>query len=194
MRVVVPDMGGGFGLKIHVYGDEMAAIAASLLHRPAGEVHRRPAGILRRRFSRARTPRQGAHGASRAPAISLAVEVDDLYGIGPYSGYPRGGANEGLQVVNLAGAPYRNRVYRGARPRRISEQADVWPVPRGRPSGRVRGHRRAGRSRCGRGRHGSRRVPAPQLHCRRQLSAYDRRAGSCSRGCRSTRRSTGCSP
>jgi carbon-monoxide dehydrogenase large subunit len=43
----------------------------------------------------------------------LAIEMDDLYGIGPYSGYPRGGAGEGIQIVNLVGGPYQQRIYRG---------------------------------------------------------------------------------
>ena len=31
VRVIAPDVGGGFGLKIHAYGDELATVAAALL-------------------------------------------------------------------------------------------------------------------------------------------------------------------
>ncbi len=112
VRVVVPDMGGGFGLKIHVYGDEMATIAASLLTgRPVKFIADRLESFVGDFHAR-------GHRVRRRMAVSktgeiAAMEIDDLYGIGPYSGFPRGSANEGIQVVNLAGAPYRNRVYRG---------------------------------------------------------------------------------
>jgi carbon-monoxide dehydrogenase large subunit len=42
----------------------------------------------------------------------LAVDVDDITGIGPYSVYPRSSAIEGNQVINLIGAPYALRAYR----------------------------------------------------------------------------------
>ena len=31
MRVITPDIGGGFGVKLHVYDDEMAVCAAAML-------------------------------------------------------------------------------------------------------------------------------------------------------------------
>src|SRR5690606_38985215 len=35
VRVVAPDVGGSFGMKLHLYNEEMAAVAATLLlHRP----------------------------------------------------------------------------------------------------------------------------------------------------------------
>jgi carbon-monoxide dehydrogenase large subunit len=42
----------------------------------------------------------------------LAVDVDDITGIGPYSVYPRSSAIEGNQVINLIGAPYTLPAYR----------------------------------------------------------------------------------
>ena len=42
----------------------------------------------------------------------LALEIDDLTGIGPYSVYPRTSAIEGNQVVNLCGGPYDFTNYR----------------------------------------------------------------------------------
>jgi len=112
VRVIAPDVGGGFGLKIHVFGDEMAAVAASLvLGRPVKFIADRLESFVSDNHAR-------GHRVKMRMAVSregdiLAVDMDDLYGIGPFSGYPRASVNEGLQVVNLAGGPYQQRVYRG---------------------------------------------------------------------------------
>lgn len=111
VRVIAPDVGGSFGLKIHIYGDEMAAVAAALaLGRPVKFVADRLESFVS--DVHARGHRVKARMAlSRAGDIQ-AVEVEDLYGIGPYSIYPRGGVNEGIQVTNLVGSPYKQRDYR----------------------------------------------------------------------------------
>jgi carbon-monoxide dehydrogenase large subunit len=112
VRVIAPDVGGGFGLKIHIYGEDMATIAAALL---TG----RPVKFIADRLEsftsdfHARGHRVKARIAVSRSGDITAIEMDDLYGIGPYSAYPRGSANEGIQVVNLTGGPYRNRTYRG---------------------------------------------------------------------------------
>jgi carbon-monoxide dehydrogenase large subunit len=123
VRVIVPDVGGGFGLKIHTYGDEMATIAAAI-------VLRRPVKFIADRLEsfvsdfHARGHRVKARMALSEDGEILAIAADDIYGIGPYSGYPRGGANEGIQVVNLIGAPYRQRNYRG-RMRCVSDSGTI---------------------------------------------------------------------
>lgn len=106
VRVIAPDVGGSFGLKIHIYGDEMAAVAATLLlKRPVKFVADRVESFVS--DVHARGHRVSARmGLTREGGI-VAVELDDLYGIGPYAIYPRGGVNEGLQITNLAGAAYR---------------------------------------------------------------------------------------
>ncbi len=112
VRVVVPDVGGSFGLKIHTYGDELATVAAAiLLGRPVKFVADRMESFVA--DFHARGHRVTAQMAVSSGGDILAIKADDLYGIGPYSGYPRGAANEGIQVANLIGAPYRQRVYRG---------------------------------------------------------------------------------
>ena len=63
VRVVTKDVGGSFGIKVHIYADEMATVALSKLLQAAGEVRRRPAGKLRHRHPCARSPRQGARSA-----------------------------------------------------------------------------------------------------------------------------------
>lgn len=111
VRVIAPDVGGGFGLKIHTYGDELATVAASLvLGRPVKFVADRLESFMS--DFHARGHRVAARMAITRAGDILAIELDDLYGIGPYSGYPRGSANEGIQVANLTGAAYRLRAYR----------------------------------------------------------------------------------
>ncbi len=111
VRVIAPDVGGGFGLKIHIYGDELAAVAAAI-------VTRRPVKFVADRLEsftadfHARGHRVQVRMAVTKRGDILGVEVDDLYGIGPYSGYPRGSANEGIQVSNLVAAGYRRGAYR----------------------------------------------------------------------------------
>lgn len=112
VRVIAPDVGGAFGLKIHTYGDDMAAVAAALLTgRPVKFVADRLESFVS--DFHARGHRVKVRCAVSNAGDILAFDMDDVYGIGPYSGYPRGGANEGIHVSNLTGGPYRQRVYRG---------------------------------------------------------------------------------
>jgi carbon-monoxide dehydrogenase large subunit len=111
VRVIAPDVGGGFGLKIHAYGDELATVAAALLlGTPVKFVADRLESFTA--DFHARGHRVKARMALAGSGAILGVEVDDLYGIGPFSGYPRGGANEGIQVSNLVAAGYRRGAYR----------------------------------------------------------------------------------
>ncbi|MBI2297115.1 MAG: xanthine dehydrogenase family protein, partial [Betaproteobacteria bacterium] len=124
VRVIAPDVGGGFGLKIHVFGDEMAtAAAAMLLGRPVKFVADRLESFVS--DSHARGHRVKARMAVSSSGDILAIEADDLYGVGPYSIYPRGSANEGIQVANLVGAPYQQRVYR-ARSRAVFQNKPMY--------------------------------------------------------------------
>ncbi len=124
VRVVAPDVGGGFGAKIHVYGDEMTAVALSMmLGRPVKFVSDRLESFVSDFHARGHRVR-ARMAVSKAGDI-LGIEMDDLYGIGPYSGYPRGGANEAKQVLNLVGGPYKNRTYRG-RTRAVFENKNMY--------------------------------------------------------------------
>ena len=112
VRVIAPDVGGAFGLKIHIYGDDMATAAAALLTgRPVKFVADRLESFVS--DFHARGHRVKVRCAVSNAGDLLAFDMDDVYGIGPYSGYPRGGANEGLHMSNLTGGPYKQRVYRG---------------------------------------------------------------------------------
>ena len=105
VRVVTPDVGGGFGVKLHVYDDEMAVCAASvLLGRAVKFVCDRMEAFASDIHARAHTVNvslgTGADGKIRELAI------DDLMEAGAYSAYPRSSILEGLHVVLFAGAPY----------------------------------------------------------------------------------------
>ena len=105
VRIVTPDVGGGFGIKLHVYDDEMATCAAAVLARRAvkfqcdrleafaSDVH-------------ARAHRVETRAAFARDGTVLAFEVDDLVEAGAYSVFPRSSILEGLQVVHLAGVQY----------------------------------------------------------------------------------------
>ena len=105
VRVVSKDVGGSFGIKVHVYGDEMAAIAVSkLLGRPVKFVADRLESFTTDIHARCHKI-SGKLGLDDKGKI-IAMEINDLSGIGPYSMYPRTSAIETNQVLNLSGAPY----------------------------------------------------------------------------------------
>jgi carbon-monoxide dehydrogenase large subunit len=111
VRVITKDVGGSFGIKVHVYPDEMATAALSvMLRRPVKFVADRLESFVSDIHCR-------EHRAKVKVALSkdgeiLAFDLDDLTAIGPYSVYPRTSGIEGNQVVNLTGGPYRHREYR----------------------------------------------------------------------------------
>ena len=111
VRVICKDVGGSFGIKVHIYPDEMATAALSMmLRRPVKFVADRLESFVtdihaREHWARIRL------AASRTGAIT-AFDLDDLTAIGPYSVYPRTSGIEGNQVVNLTGGPYRHERYR----------------------------------------------------------------------------------
>jgi carbon-monoxide dehydrogenase large subunit len=111
VRIVCKDVGGSFGIKVHVYPDEMATAALSvMLRRPVKFMADRLESFLTDIHAR-------EHIATIRMACSkdgdiLGFDLDDLTGIGPYSVYPRTSGIEGNQVVNLTGGPYRHKAYR----------------------------------------------------------------------------------
>jgi len=111
VRVICKDVGGSFGIKVHVYADDMATAAlAKLLRRPVKYVADRVESFLT--DIHARDHRCKGRIAVAKDGAILAFEIDDLTGIGPYSVYPRTSAIEANQVVNLVGGPYAAPNYR----------------------------------------------------------------------------------
>ena len=121
--MVCKDVGGSFGIKVHIYADEMATYALSkLLRRPVKFVADRVESFntdIHARDHRCK----GKIGVKRDGTIT-AFEIDDLTGIGPYSMYPRTSAIEANQVVNLVGGPYVTKNYR-ARARVVFQNKNV---------------------------------------------------------------------
>src|SRR5438477_3725662 len=111
VRVIAKDAGGSYGIKAHVYPDEMATAAPSVtLRRPVKFVADRLESFLSDIHAREHKARVRL-ACTRSGEI-LAFELDDLTAIGPYSVYPRTSGIEGNQVVNLTGGPYRHQKYR----------------------------------------------------------------------------------
>src|SRR3990170_216072 len=111
VRVVCKDVGGSFGIKVHVYADEMATAAISvMLRRPVKFVADRLESFLT--DIHAREHKAKVRLACTKQGEILAFDLWDLTAIGPYSVYPRTSGIEGNQVVNLTGGPYRHKQYR----------------------------------------------------------------------------------
>lgn len=111
VRVICKDVGGSFGIKVHVYADEMATAALSvMLRRPVKFVADRIESFLTDIHAREHTAT--VRLACTKDGEIVGFDLDDLTGIGPYSVYPRTSGIEGNQVVNLTGGPYRHRHYR----------------------------------------------------------------------------------
>jgi len=110
VRVIARDVGGSFGIKIHTYGDEIAtAVAARILSRPIKFVADRLESFVS--DIHARDHRIHGKMAINTEGTILALAIDDLTGIGPYSMYPRTSAIECNQILNLTGAPYSLKNY-----------------------------------------------------------------------------------
>jgi carbon-monoxide dehydrogenase large subunit len=123
VRVITKDVGGSFGIKVHIYADEMATAALSKLLK-------RPVKFVADRFEsfntdiHARDHRVKAKIGVKRDGVITAFEIDDLTGIGPYSVYPRTSGIEANQVVNLVGGPYTCPNYR-ARARVVFQNKNV---------------------------------------------------------------------
>jgi carbon-monoxide dehydrogenase large subunit len=111
VRVIAKDVGGSFGIKVHVYADEMATAALSVMLR-------RPVKFIADRLEsfvtdiHAREHKAKIRLACTRDGEILAFDLDDVTAIGPYSVYPRTSGIEGNQVVNLTGGPYKHKQYR----------------------------------------------------------------------------------
>jgi aerobic carbon-monoxide dehydrogenase large subunit len=123
VRVITKDVGGSFGIKVHIYADEMATVALSkLLKRPVKFVADRLESFIT--DIHARDHRVKAKIGVKKDGTITAFEIDDLTGIGPYSVYPRTSGIEANQVVNLVGGPYTCPNYR-ARARVVFQNKNV---------------------------------------------------------------------
>jgi len=123
VRVITKDVGGSFGIKVHIYADEMATVALSkLLKRPVKFIADRLEGFVT--DIHARDHRVNAKIGVKRDGTITAFAIDDLTGIGPYSVYPRTSGIEANQIVNLVGGPYTCANYR-ARARVVFQNKNV---------------------------------------------------------------------
>src|SRR3954463_859574 len=112
VRVITPDIGGGFGVKLHVYDDEMAVVAAAMLAvRPVKYVCDRLEAFVSDIHARAHTVSVSA--AVDASGRIHGLELDAIVEAGAYSAYPRSSILEGLQVLLMSGTPYQIDAYQG---------------------------------------------------------------------------------
>ena len=112
VRVIAYDVGGGYGIKSHHYGDEFTAAAlAMLLARPVRYWADRLESFVSDIHARDHAVR-GRLAVEKDGRIQ-ALEIDDLVGAGAYSAYPRTSSVEANQVLNISGGPYAIANYRG---------------------------------------------------------------------------------
>ncbi|HEU4369493.1 MAG TPA: xanthine dehydrogenase family protein molybdopterin-binding subunit [Methylomirabilota bacterium] len=113
VRVIAPDVGGSFGIKIHVYQDDLAAVALAIaLGRPVKWIPTRRESFLSDIHAREQTIDVEV-GASAA-GILTGMRARITAGVGPYSAFPRSSVVEGGQVLRLLPGPYRLRDYEGS--------------------------------------------------------------------------------
>lgn len=104
VRVIAPDIGGGFGMKLNVYGEEIAVAAASIrLGRPVKFIADRLESFVSDTHAR-------EHWIKARMAIKdgkvTAMEVDDIGAVGAYGMQMRFNIAEGLMAITMTGAPY----------------------------------------------------------------------------------------
>ena len=113
VRIICPDVGGGFGLKLHVYGDEVATVVASkLLRRPVKYIADRVESLLT--DVHARDHRVAARIATDGESRVTGLEVEDICVIGGYSNTIRLSTGEGMLVLLFCGAAYDIPNYRAS--------------------------------------------------------------------------------
>jgi aerobic carbon-monoxide dehydrogenase large subunit len=112
VRVVTPDVGGAFGMKLAAYPDEMAVAAiAVLLGRPVKFCADRLESFLSDNHAR----EVKVHGrlAVDQDGKLMALEVSVTSGFGAYAAYPRGSIGDGMHAIHMQAAPYRLANFRG---------------------------------------------------------------------------------
>jgi aerobic carbon-monoxide dehydrogenase large subunit len=112
VRVIAPDVGGGFGMKLNVYGDEIATVVASIvLGRPLKLCVDRLESFVS--DAQARDHLIRCRIAAKKSGQILAMELDDIGAVGAYGMPLRFNVAEGTMAITMAGAPYRFENYKG---------------------------------------------------------------------------------
>ncbi len=110
VRVVVPDVGGGFGLKVHVFPEDVVVAAlARVLRRPVKWIEERRDNLAA--GSHAREQRVEVQVASDRQGQLLALRVRALSDAGAYHIYPLTQALEPLGTAAILPGPYLTPAY-----------------------------------------------------------------------------------
>ncbi|HET9126195.1 MAG TPA: xanthine dehydrogenase family protein molybdopterin-binding subunit [Solirubrobacteraceae bacterium] len=106
VRVRSPDIGGAFGVKAHVYPEEIVVAALALrLGRPVKWIEDRAENLLA--ASHARDQIVTVRAAAAADGRLLAFDADILCDTGAYGVYPHGHILEALGTPGMLQGPYR---------------------------------------------------------------------------------------
>lgn len=118
VRVIAPDVGGGFGSKACLYPDEMVACALAIkLGRPVKWVGDRMEDLIS--TNQAFDEHVEAHLAVDADGNIIGLKADVIGDVGAYSIYPWTAALEPVQVISFLPGPYRSPAY-AARTRAVA--------------------------------------------------------------------------
>ena len=133
VRVLAPDVGGGFGGKASLYPEEM--IVSLLAHRLGRAVHwngsrREDLVSTTHGFDEIVEAELGLDGDGHILALAAEVVGD----VGAYSIYPWTAALEPVQVASFLPGPYRVPTYRGRVRAGRNLQDPDWPLSRRRPA------------------------------------------------------------
>ncbi|MBI2466810.1 MAG: xanthine dehydrogenase family protein, partial [Candidatus Rokubacteria bacterium] len=110
VRVAVPDVGGGFGLKMHVFPEDVAvAAAARRLGRPVRWVEERRENLAA--ASHAREQHLEVEAAADAAGRLLALRARVVSDAGAYHLYPTTAALEPLGSASILPGPYLTPAY-----------------------------------------------------------------------------------
>ena len=133
VRVIAPDIGGSFGMKLHVYHEDMAVVGLSMLTgRPVKYVADRMESFLS--DIHARDHRVRASMTADAAGNILGMKVDDVTAIGAFSSFPANQRRRRNQVVRLMGGAISLQELSWQPQRRVPEQGADQPVSRRGPS------------------------------------------------------------
>lgn len=113
IRVICKDVGGGFGIKVHSYAEEIMAVAASIItDRP-----------IKYTADRLESFGSDIHAREHEIEVEIALHADgklvgfdliDYALIGAFSSYPRTSVLEGFAISVLTGGPYKFDSYRSS--------------------------------------------------------------------------------
>jgi aerobic carbon-monoxide dehydrogenase large subunit len=129
VRVVAPDIGGGFGMKLNIYSDEIATVVASvILGRPVKFCVDRLESFVS--DAQARDHRIKCRIACKKIGEITAMEIDDIGAVGAYGMPMRFNVAEGMMAVVMTGAPYSFDSYK-ARTRNVYVNKNLIGMYRG---------------------------------------------------------------